>query len=259
MSALLDDLKRLHEYSIPKEPRVLTVDIETSPNIVYSWGLFKQNIAPVQVIESTRMLCFAAKWHGDKKLTFRSEFHNTREEMVNEAWRLYDEADVVQTYNGIGFDNPHLMREFLLMGLGPPSPWVDIDLLQVNRKRFRFTSNKLVYVTEYLGLDAKMDAGGMELWKRVMAGDPAAWEKMRRYNMRDVVITEQLGDVLSPWITSPHMGQWTGNTSCCYRCGSDQLAFVGLVYGKTTAYPSFVCAVCNSLNKMLRSGQTRAA
>jgi DNA polymerase elongation subunit (family B) len=242
----------------PRPPRVLTLDIETSPNIVYAWGLWGQNIAASQVIEPSRVLCFAAKWLDAKRVEFYSEHHHDRAEMVAQAWRLLDEADVVVGYNHVRFDIPHLQREFILAGLRPPSPWHDVDLLTVNRNRFKFTSNKLGYVTEALGLPTKMETGGQALWSAVMAGDARAWEKFKRYNVTDVKVTETLFTLLSPWIKHPHRGQWSGDLSTCYACGGRDLTFAGVMFTKTTAYPKAMCS-CGALNRVLRNGQTRAA
>ena len=253
--SLAEDLAALED----REPRVLTVDIETSPNIAYVWGLFDQNIGASQVIEPSRMLCFAAKWLDDPAVTFRSEFHDGREAMVATAWQLLDEADIVVGYNHVRFDILHMNREFLSAGYGPPSPWQDVDLYQVNKRRFKFTSNKLGYVTEYLGLDTKLETGGQTLWNRVLEHDPDAWELFRQYNETDVVITEALFLRLRPWLKLPHIGLWSGELSNCYSCDSANLEPAGTVFGKTSAWPKLVCDDCGAVNKVLRNGQTRAA
>lgn len=242
----------------PRQPKVLTVDIETAPAVAYVWSLWDQNIAPSQVIEPSRVLCFAAKWWHEKRVLFGSEFHNGREQFLEYAWQLFDEADVVVTYNGVKFDIPHLQREWVLLGWGPPSPWVDVDLLRVFRSRFKFLSNKLGYVTDALGLDTKLETGGMSLWTRVLAGDPKAWEQFKKYNKQDVQISQQLAEQVLPWIKGPHMGLLSGNPAACYACGSVELAPAGAVYTKTAKYPKMVC-VCGAWNKLLRSGETRPA
>jgi DNA polymerase elongation subunit (family B) len=234
------------------------VDIETSPALVYAYGLFDQNISISQIVEPSRMLCFAAKWHDTKRVEFYSEHHDGREEMVRQAWRLLDEAEIVIGYNHVRFDIPHLNREFLLAGLGPPSPWVDVDLLTINRRRFKFMSNKLGYVTDAVGLPTKLDTGGQSLWNDVLKGNERAWAKFKRYNMQDVRITEQLYDLLRPWIKHPHMGQWTGSAYACHSCGGRDLVPVGIIHTNLTAYPKALCS-CGALNRILSNGKTRAA
>jgi hypothetical protein len=243
-----------------KPPRVLTWDLETSPAVVFSWGLFSQDHSVNQIIEPSRVLCFAAKWLDKKRCEYYSEHHDGREVMIEQAWRLLDEADIVVSYNGASFDSKHINREFLLAGLGPVSPFVDIDLLRVNRANFKFLSNKLGYVTDAVGLPTKLETGGMELWKRVLDNEPAAWDKFKRYNVRDVQVTEKLYKLLAQggWIKGVHAGLFARDMTVCHACGSADLTPVGVIYSKTTAYPKAVC-VCGAWNKVLTSGQTRAA
>jgi hypothetical protein len=245
---------------LAKTPKILTWDIETSPAIVYSWGLFGQDHSVSQIIEPSRVLCFAAKWLDKKSTEFYSEYHTSREDMIEQAWRLLDEADMLVSYNGIGFDMKHMNREFLLAGLGPVSPFVDIDLLRINRANFKFLSNKLGYVTQAVGLPTKLETGGMELWKRVLDNDPAAWAKFKKYNVRDVAVTEKLYLLLAQggWVKGVHAGLFSGNMSTCHSCGSADLTPVGVIYSRSSAWPKAVC-VCGTFNKVLGNGQTRAA
>ena len=249
--------QRLAELT--KKPKVLIWDLETSPAILFSFGLFNQNHGINQIIEPSRVLCFAAKWLDRKACEFYSEFHDGRQDMIAQAWRLLDEADIVISYNGIGFDTKHMNREFLLAGFTPPSPVVEIDLLRVNRANFKFLSNKLGYVTEAVGLPTKLETGGMELWKRVLANEPAAWSKFKRYNVRDVHVTEKLYKLLSQggWIKGVHAGLFADDMTVCHSCGSPDLTPVGVMYSRTTAYPKALC-VCGAFNKVLSNGQTRA-
>jgi len=250
--------QRLAELS--KTPKVLIWDLETSPAILFGFGLWNQNHGINQIIEPSRVLCFAAKWLDRKGIQFYSEFHTGPADMISQAWRLLDEADVVVSFNGIGFDTKHMNREFLLAGLGPVSPFVDIDLLRINRANFKFLSNKLAYVTQAVGLPSKLETGGMDLCKRVLDNDPAAWAKFRRYNIRDVVVTERLYLLLAQggWIKGVHAGLFSGDMSTCHACGSSDLTPVGVIYARASAWPKALC-VCGVFNKVLGNGQTRAA
>ncbi len=100
--------------------RLLFLDIETSPTSAYTWDLFNAFIGVDQIIEPTKMICWAAKWKGDRTMMFRS-VHD--DDMVEAAWELFDQADAIVTYNGKRFDIPHMNREFLEAGLPPPSPY----------------------------------------------------------------------------------------------------------------------------------------
>ena len=240
-----------------RTPKVLTLDVETSPALAYVWKLFDVNVSVSQIVEPSRVLCFAGKWLGDKRTTFASEFHDGKKVMVQTMWDMLNDADIVVGYNHVRFDIPHMNREFMLAGLVPPSPVQHIDLLTVMRRNFKMMSNKLGYVTDAVGLDTKLDTGGQALWNQVMAGDRAAWDKFKRYNIQDVVITEQLFQLLSPWIKSPHAGLWTGNLCSCYACGSVNLVAHGVTRSKSAAWPLTQCADCGAWNKVLKNNETR--
>lgn len=242
----------------PKPPRILVLDIETSPATAFVWGLRDQNISPSQLIEPSRVLCFAAKWATDKAPTLWSEWEHGRKAMIAEAWRLLDEADIVVGFNHARFDIPHLQREMVQLGYRPPSPWIDVDLLPVMRRRFRWMSNKLGYVVDQLGLDSKMDAGGFATWRDVLAGDANAQARMGRYCKMDTQITHDLFEYVRPWLTLPHAGLFTGNPRCCAACGSERLGPDGIVRTKVSAWLRLACADCGALNKMLANGETRA-
>ena len=231
-------------------PKILTIDIETSPNVAYTWGLWQQNVSISQLIASSRVLCFAAKWHDSSKVMFFSEHHDGRDAMVKAAWDLLNEADIIVSYNGPAFDIKHLQREFLTAGMTPPSPFKNVDLLRTARTKFKFPSNKLDYVSQIMGIGAKVKHAGQELWNAVLAGDDKAWNVMKRYNIGDVRLTEALFDYWIPWIVGmPNLGIYTGRR-CCAACGSDNLRHDGWHYTAATVYARIQCDDCGAWNRL---------
>lgn len=225
--------------------KVLTLDIETAPNLAHVWGLFKQNIAITQLAEVSTVICWAAKWHSRKGVEFRSDHHDGHDAMIARAHELLDEADVVVGWNSKAFDIKHLQREFLLADLPPASPHHDVDLLTVARSRFKFASNKLDHVAQQLGVGAKVQHTGFELWLDCMRGDDKAWALMKRYNVQDVRLTEQLYDRLLPWIARhPHQGLYGGPKAGCPRCGSMHAIIRGHRTTAVGSYTRYQCQVC---------------
>lgn len=235
---------------MPKEhkgPKILYLDIETAPHKVYAWGLFKQNIAINQIQEPGYTLCFAAKWHHrPKQKIFKSVHHDGADVMIQTMWDLLDEADAVVHYNGKKFDMPTLNREFLLFGLAPPSDYFQIDLYQVVSRTFRFASNKLDYVSQQLGIGAKVSHKGMELWDQCMTGDEKAWRVMKRYNLQDTDLLPLLYERLLPWINQhPNLGLWEDSVlPTCPNCGSTHLERRGTRKTRVTVYPRYKCLDC---------------
>lgn len=241
--------------------KILTLDIETSPNLAHVWGLWNENIPLPRLLESGEVICFAAKWHGAKKVHFYSIHHDGKEAMVQAAHDLLSEADVVVHYNGDKFDLPHLNREFVESGLGPPAPYASIDLLKTVKRKFRFPSNKLDYVVQKLRLGAKVSTGGYDLWLKCMAGEDRAWAQMRKYNKHDVVVTEKLYDEVLPWITShPSAGLYSDMADVCPACGGGNLRLEGRAYTAMGVYQRFSCSDCGKWsrgNKRLEGSNVR--
>lgn len=240
--------------------KILEIDIETAPSLAYVWGLFKENIPLDRLINPGYTLCYAAKWRGSKKKTmFDSLFKSCREDFLMKLWELLDEADVVIHYNGKKFDMPTINREFVLAGMTPPSPYQQIDLYWVVRKNFRFASNKLDFVAQQLGIGAKVQHKGMQLWKDCMAALDydwngrmpkqltQAWKEMEEYNREDTDLLDRLYDKLLPWIDNhPNHALWMnpGDERVCPNCGSTHLISKGYKRTSVLTYRQYQCQGC---------------
>jgi uncharacterized protein YprB with RNaseH-like and TPR domain len=179
--------------------KILLLDIETTPMQVYAWGLWDQNISIDQIIKSTEMLCFGARWLDGKKVIFKSVHHDGKKEMLKELHKLMDEADLLVGWNSAAFDHKHINREFLENKMSPPSPTKDLDLMSITKANFLFPSNKLDYVAQKLDVGAKVKHSGFKLWIRCMAGDKKAWKEMKEYQIQDVNLLVDLYHELLPW------------------------------------------------------------
>lgn len=224
--------------------KILLLDIETAPNTVHTWGFYDQNIAATQVLETSYILCWSAKWLGKKQVMFSSMKKTSRKKMLAEMHKLLNEADVVVSYNGLKFDLPTLNKEFISHGFAPPAPYKQIDCLREVRRVFRFQSNKLDFVSQALGLGAKQEHEGFTLWTRCMAGDRDAWRRMEKYNKRDVQLLEDLYLKLRPWIQKhPNVGN--GHLACP-KCTSTKFQQRGYSVTTTKKYLRYQCQDCGN-------------
>ncbi len=222
--------------------KVLTLDIETAPNLAHTWGLWQQNVGLPQLLVPGEVLCFAAKWEHDKRVMF---FRG--DGMVDAAHVLLDEADVVVHYNGTRFDIPWLQSEFVKANMAPTAPFHQIDLLSTVKRNFRFPSNKLEFVATQLLGDHKAPTGGHKTWIACMAGDPQAWRTMERYNRADVILTERLYHRLKPWIRLPNpvlYGDADPSAQTCAGCGSHNIKKSGVAYTQLSSYQRYKCNDC---------------
>jgi hypothetical protein len=224
--------------------RILLLDIETAPNRAFVWGFWEQNVSPSQLIESSYVLCWSAQWYGEKKILFDSVQKSKPATMLGRMHRLLDEADAVVHFNGKKFDIPVLNKEFLKHGFKPPSPYKQIDLMQVCKYAFRFESNSLAYVAQSLKLGAKVKHQGFELWVRCMDGDKDAWRTMERYNRGDVRLLEKLYRRLVPWCDKhPSHGAFE-DIACCPKCGSEKFQQRGFAVTQVMKYRRYQCLGC---------------
>lgn len=228
--------------------KILLLDIETAPNKVYSWGLWDQNIATNQVMETSYILCWSAKWYEDKKVMFDSVKKSKPMVMLGRMHKLLNEADIVIHYNGIKFDIPTLNKEFIQLGFAPPAPYKQVDCLKEVRRMFRFQSNKLDFVSQALEIGAKAGHEGFELWVKCMdKSDPdhdGAWRRMERYNRQDVKLLETLYTKLRPWIDRHPNVATEEDIMGCPKCGSQKYTQQGYRTTSVLKYPRYQCQSC---------------
>lgn len=226
--------------------RILLLDIETSPNKVWTFDLWQTNIGPEKIIEPQRVLSYAAKWLGDKHIEFSSVYHNGEKKMLKGLHKLLDEADVVVHYYGARFDIPMINAEFIKHGFLPPSPFKQIDLKKVVKDNFRFPNNKLVYVVKILNVGEKLERGvDIKLWIDCMKNDPDAWELMKKYNIQDTNLLEGLYLKLRPWIRNhPNQGAFSQSHVVCPNCGGKHHQRRGYSIARLLRYARFQCTDC---------------
>lgn len=205
------------------------------------------------IVKPTRTLCWAAKWYGEKKIHFRNE---NDPDFIEAIYNMVDEADGIIHYNGKSFDMKHLNRDFLLNAYPPPSSYKNIDLLLTMRQNFKMASNKLEWTSVQLGYDGKVSHRGIQLWFDCMDDDPKAWREMKKYNIQDVVLLEQVYKDLLPWIKNhPNWGHYVdGKKLVCKNCGSTDIKKDGWERRTVISYQRYRC---NSCLKPLR-GRTAA-
>lgn len=228
--------------------KILVLDIEISPTLATVWGLWGQNIGINQIIGNSEVLCWAARWVGEETVEFSSIHSTTKRRMLRKIYNLLEKADAVVTYNGKSFDLKILNKEFALLGWGRPAPYKNIDMLQVVRSQFRFTSNKLNYVAAQFKLGTKTKHAGHELWLHCMnprsTEYESSWETMSTYNKQDVVLLEKLYQRCKGWIPNHPSYSAFENKHVCPNCGGNHLQSRGKVSSAALSYRRWWCKDC---------------
>lgn len=239
---------------IDTDLKVLFFDIECSMAKVYTYGIFDQNIPISNIIEHPRMIAFSAKWYGKKNVIFKSEFHQSRKEMLEEMHALLDEADVVVGFNSKSFDVKWVNSEFAVEGMPPPSPYKQIDMRTEVKRNFRFISGKLDYIADRILDDKKIDYNMARMWVKVdnpntpEADRKKEWDAMAKYAKKDTVLLEPLLEELLPWIKMPHpvRHQEDPEQPLCHSCGSENIQRRGRALTLTGAYVRLWCRDCGN-------------
>lgn len=209
-----------------KTPKILLFDIETFANLAYVWGKWEQNI--IEYNQHWYILCFAYKWLHSKQThtvavrDFKQKNKQDDYQVVKKLWELFNEADIVLAHNGIAFDVKKVNARFLKYGLPPPSPYKIVDTRNIARKYFKFDSNKLDDLGDYLGLGRKVKHEGFSMWLGCEAGDKKSWNQMLKYNKQDVILMEKIYLKMLPYIENhPNYNIYRKSEHNCPNCGSE--------------------------------------
>lgn len=235
-------------------PKILLLDIETSPIEAYVWGLWENNVAINQIKKDWFVLSWAAKWLGNKEIIQMdqrdSKDVSNDKTLLTGIWHLLSKANIVVTQNGKKFDIPKLNARFIIHGLKPPSSFQHIDTRRLAKKHFGFTSNSLEYMAEALDLKHKKlkhkKFPGQELWTECLNGNQTAWKEMAKYNKYDVLTLEDLYKTLIPWDNTINFNVYYGDTGAVCTCGSKSFSFNGYSYTKTGKFQRYECKACGS-------------
>ena len=231
-----------------KKEKVLIYDIENTPTVVTTWGLYEQNA--IETLEEWYILSYAYKWLGEDKVHVVAlpDFKGYSKDKKNDKalceslHKLFDEADLVVAHNGDSHDQPKSNARFIYHGLTPPSPYKSIDTKKIAKKYFKFNSNSLNNLGTYFKLGNKIENSGIKLWRACMEGDMKAWATMKKYNKQDVVLLEKVYNKLVPWMSKfPLINKDYGE---CPHCKSRKIQSRGKWKYVSGDYKRLQCQSC---------------
>ena len=229
--------------------KILCLDIENFPCLVYSWGLGEQNI-PLEFLKRDWSICaWAAKWVGSDEIFYMDNrgqkdiFNDKR--LVEGIIKLINEADIIIGQNVNSFDLRKIRARAKFHKLKPFKPCKVTDILTEERKVFAWTSHKLAYKTtmneKYKKLDHK-DFPGFDLWEACMDNILKAWKSMEKYCKYDVFSTDERYKDVAPWIATHHVVEADGFVRC--KCGSTNLERRGFAHTDAGKFQIYLCQNC---------------
>lgn len=215
--------------------KIIIYDIETSPIVSYTWNLFPKYLSHDNIIQDWYIICGAWKELGSKKVeAVAIKKPGDDYEVVKKLRDVLSEADIIVHHNGDSFDIKKINARLIYHGLKPLPKIHTVDTKKEAKKIAAFSSNRLDYLSKTLIGEGKIHVE-FDLWVDVVKGDKKALKKMVEYNKVDVIRTEQIYDVLKPYMKNhPHTGVMGGNerNASCRCCGSTNVKKNGI---RTTA------------------------
>jgi DNA polymerase elongation subunit (family B) len=235
-----------------KSKKRLFFDIETSPNIGFFWQSgYRLNVPYSNIIKERAIICICYKWEGeDKVYSLTWDKDQDDKAMLEKFMEIANDANELVGHNGDRFDLPWIRTRCLYHRIPTFPTYVTIDTLKQARSKFRFNSNRLDYIAQFLNVGEKMETGGFDLWKDIVLNkDKEALKTMVEYCKNDVAILEKVYQELAKYVPhKTHIGALiTGEKTCCPECGSSDLRHSQTRYS-ATGTPR-VQMQCNSCHK----------
>ena len=204
--------------------RRLFFDIETSPNIVYSWRSgYNLTIPYENIIKERAVICVSWKWEGESLVhTLTWDKRQNDKKVVEKFVKILNQADEIIAHNGDRFDMKWLRGRAIKHGIEMRDSYTTTDTLKLARKGFNFNSNRLDYLAKYLGVGAKTSHSGFQLWVDVMDKVDGALEQMVQYCENDVVILEKVFNKMKNYTkpTTHHASLKGAERWACPDCGN---------------------------------------
>lgn len=228
--------------------KILFYDIETTPLKAYVWRLGEQVVRHTQLMSDgfiTDVICIAYCWNDGKpaKVLHWGYKEQNSEPMLAAFDDLIKEADVVIGKNSDRFDNKHINTQRLLSNRPGMPNWLKRtdDLEKQIRKHFALPSYSLDYISSLLGLGGKDKMEFSDWIDIVERRNKASFEKMLRYNKKDVEDTRAIWEYCEKHITPKTEYVNKGGEHVCSTCGSENVRKDGRRYHLRSVYQEYFC------------------
>lgn len=230
------------------KPRILFYDIETKPLLAYIWQLGEQVVRHPQLAtggDSHGIICISYAWNDGKPaktIDWGYEAQDTGR-VIRAFDKIIKQADMTIGKNSDRFDVKYINTQRLIHNLPPLPEWMDYtdDLEKQVKKYFTFPSRSLDYISKAMGLGGKVKMEFQDWIDIVEKLSRQSFEKMLRYNRKDVEDTRTLWDKLQPYIKpNLNMATFYGDFRCT-NCGSQDLKKDGIRHKGMTTYQTFFC------------------
>jgi len=191
--------QKVLEYKA-KPRKVIFFDIETSPNMVFSWRIGnKVNLSPDDIIKERAIICICWKWADSQEVHSLQWNKGDDKEMLQKFAKVIDSADIVIGQNSDKFDIRWLRARCIYHSIPISPKFQSLDTLKMAKSGFYFNSNKLNYMGQFFGVGEKIKTE-YDLWKDiVLCNCQASMKKMIFYCQEDVRLLERVYNKLKQY------------------------------------------------------------
>lgn len=261
------------QLSSPEKKEIVYcyLDLETSFMQSYHFDIWQINIPMSQVIKQSHLLSASWAFNDEEVQGVRLTPDDVKTEndldVVVNLIEAINKSDVIVTFNGKKFDIKKLNTRALYWGLPPVVTPRHIDLMQDAKRLFKFPSNSMQNISQYLGENGKISTGGTRLWQRCAEYEnydvcDAALQEMLDYNLQDIEATRDLHKRFMGWSkNTPNIATITKQVQgrnlkedtelLCVHCGSNDVSKIminGVAKQGYSAVSSFELYRCGESN-----------
>lgn len=172
---------------------ILYIDVEISKSLVYNYGLRvpTKYISPDNLVRERYMISWAASYVGNDRVwsdcvTPSDAKRWDDKNIVRGLWEIMTSAEIIAGHNVNGFDIKQINTRFKKHGLRPIVGKKVLDTLSIARRTMAFESNRLDFISKWLGFDGKDDITNAD-WLAALEGDKKTLDKIHKYNRGDVI------------------------------------------------------------------------
>lgn len=220
--------------------KILIYDIETTRVKAWVWWSGKQFVSGDSLIDEPKIITIAYKWLGEDDITVLTWDEKLSDKQLLEKFlKVYNSADMVIGQNNDRFDNRWVNARAMKYGLDVNTFVRSFDIMRETKRLFRLPSYSMKYITNYLGIQTKLEHEGIKMWEKIQTGTPEEQkeylQKMVEYNRQDIVAAEDMYLTLRKYMGhKTHFGVLNGQERfTCPNCGGKNVSL-----DRTTVTPA---------------------
>jgi len=218
---------------------IVQIDAETSFMLLADFQLKNHGyISPSNIVQDWSIYCVAWKFlDGPRTYSSQVDISEVKNDykVCSDIREVLQDTKLLVGHNLDKFDLKKLNTRFIYHGIEPVDHKIlTFDTLKAAKKHFCFSSNKLDYLANYLGVGRKLPHSHSDWFKLLTDPDQTTLDFMVKYCKHDVnPLLEGVHLKLKPYVDYPNLtGRLKGDDYICTHCGSTDYMKWGFKYSK---------------------------